>query len=166
MPNHTNTPLALDPADRHILRVLQAEGRLSNAELAERCGLSTSACWRRTRRLEEEGVIVRYRADLDHRRLGLGVQVYLSIQIDTHSDEEASAFEAAIVELDEVVSCHSIGGGVDFLLRVMCRDLDAYAEFSMTVLRRLPGIKAMESNFVLKEIKADRGLPVDGPAFG
>ena len=150
----------LDAADRRILRELQADGRLTNGELARRCGLSASPCWRRTRRLEEEGIISRYGAVLDRRRLGLGVLVFVSVQIDTHSAEEAGAFERAVVELDEVVSCHSVGGGADFLVQVVCTDLDAYAEFSMTVLRRLPGIKALESNFALKEIKPERGLPV------
>jgi len=153
-------PHALDRADLRILNELQLDGRLSNSDLAERCGISTSPCWRRVRRLEEEGVISHYRAMLDRQQLGLGVLVFVSIQIDTHSVEEASTFEAAIVGLDEVISCHSVSGGSDFLLQVVCRDLDAYAEFSMTVLRCLPGIKAMESNFALKEIKPDRGLPI------
>ena len=152
----------LDAADRRILRELQADGRLTNGELARRCGLSASPCWRRTRRLEEDGIISRYGAVLDRRRLGLGVLVFVSVRIDTHSAEEALAFERAVVELDEVISCHSVGGGADFLVQVVCTDLDAYAEFSTTVLRRLPGIKAMESSFALKEIKPERGLPVGG----
>lgn len=150
----------LDSADRRILRELQREGRISNSDLAERTNMAPSPCWRRTRRLEEVGIISGYSANLDRRRIGLGVLVYVSVQIDTHSESDASAFENAIMALDEIVTCHSVGGGSDFILLVACRDLDAYADFSMTVLRRLPGIKAMASNFALKEIKAFTGYPI------
>ncbi len=150
----------LDDADRRILTTLQADGRLSNADLAEATGMSTSPCWRRTRRLEEEGYVQGYRAVLDRKRLGLGVLVFVSIQIDTHSDEEATAFEQAVAQYPQIVMCHSIGGGADFLLHVVCRDLEDYADFSMTHLRRMPGIKAMTSNFSLKEIKPFEGWPL------
>ncbi len=150
----------LDDADRRILQALQKDGRLSNAELAEQTGMSTSPCWRRTRRLEEQGLIMGYRAILDRKQLGMGVLVFVSVQIDTHSEEEAGAFERAIATLPKIVSCHSVGGVADFLLQVVCRDLDDYAEFSMNRLRRLPGIKAMTSSFALKEIKSDNGWPI------
>ncbi len=126
-----------------MLGQLQSNGRMTNAELAEMTGMSASPCWRRVRRLEEEGVIRGYSADIDRRKIGLGVLVYVSIQIDKHSDEDASRFEQEVVALPEVISCHSVAGGADFILQVVCRDLDTYAEFSMTTLRRLPGIKAM-----------------------
>lgn len=155
-----SVPKTYDDPDKRILRELQNDGRLTNVELAERTGMSPSPCWRRTRRLEESGVIRRYRADLDRAKLGMGVLVFVSVQIDTHSDADASAFENEVTALPQVVSCHSIGGGADFLLQVVCEDLDAYTEFSMTVLRRLPGIKAMASNFALKEIKPYTGLPI------
>ena len=151
----------LSEDDRRILGRLQAEGRITNAELADAVGLSASPCWRRVRRLEEEGVIRHYRAELDRRKIGLGVLVYVSIQIDKHSDSDASAFERDIARLPEVISCHSVAGGTDFILLVVCRDLDAYAEFSMTTLRRLPGIKAMTTNVALKEIKPFAGYPLD-----
>ena len=150
----------LESADRRILAALQADGRLSNADLAEATGMSTSPCWRRTRRLEEEGYIQGYRAVLDRKLLGMGVLVFITIQIDAHSEAEASAFEKAVADYPQIVSCHSIGGGADFLLQVVCKDLDDYAEFSMTHLRRMPGIKAMESSFALKEIKPYTGWPI------
>ncbi|KZL27899.1 Lrp/AsnC family transcriptional regulator [Pseudovibrio sp. WM33] len=150
----------LDAADRKILQVLQTEGRLSNTELAEKVGMSTSPCWRRVRRLEQEGVISNYAARLDRKTLGLGVFVVVMIQIDAHNAEQAVEFEKAVLKLEQVIACYSVGGGVDFVLQVVCEDLDAYAEFSMNTLRRLPGIKAMESNFVLKELKPLTGWPV------
>lgn len=162
MPEAREKDIELTDADRRILAELQRDGRLTNAELADRVGLSTSPCWRRARRLERSGVITGYAAQIDRRRIGLGVLVFVSVQIDTHSDEDACAFEDAIGRLPEVISCHSVGGAADFILQVACTDLDAYAEFSMTVLRRLPGIKAMSSAFALKEIKPYEGLPVSG----
>ncbi len=150
----------LDDADRRILEALQSEGRLSNTDIAERTGMSTSPCWRRTRRLEADGYIQRYQANIDRKRLGLDVLVFVLVQIDTHSETEAAAFEKAVASYPQVISCFSIGGGSDFLLQVACKNLDEYADFSMTQLRRLPGIKAMTSNFVLKDIKSFEGWPI------
>ncbi|MBO6509017.1 MAG: Lrp/AsnC family transcriptional regulator [Roseibium sp.] len=146
--------------DVKILDRLQADGRITNASLADAVSMSASPCWRRVRQLEDDGVIQGYSANLDRRKIGLGVLVYVTIQIDNHSDEDASRFERQIQELPEVISCHSVSGGADFMLMVVSRDLDAYAEFSMTILRRLPGIKTMTTNFALKEIKPFKGLPL------
>ncbi len=151
--------LALE--DRKILKVLQKNGRITNAGLAEQVNMSASPCWRRVRQLEDEGVIAGYRAQLNPRQLGLGVMVYVTIQIDNHSDDDARRFEDEIGKLSEVISCHSVSGGADFMLIVVCKDLDSYAEFSMNTLRRLPGIKTMTTNFALKEIKAFEGFPLN-----
>jgi Lrp/AsnC family leucine-responsive transcriptional regulator len=150
----------LDAGDLRILNFLQMEGRLTNQELADKAGMSTSPCWRRVRRLEESGVIRGYQAVLDRRRLGLGVLAFIRIGIDSHSEAEARRFEKDVLKLDEVVACYSIAGDADFLLQVVARDLDAYAEFAMTVVRRLPRIKEMQTTFVLKEIKPMQGLPI------
>lgn len=144
----------LDPADRRILQALQAEGRLTNVELAERVGMSASPCWRRMRQLEAAGIIKGYRAEVDRRKVGLGVLAMVSVEIDNHTDAEARRFEAEVARLPEVLACYSVSGQADFLLQVVARDLDSYADFAMNVLRRLPGIKAMHTSFVLKEIKA------------
>jgi Lrp/AsnC family leucine-responsive transcriptional regulator len=122
--------------------------------------MSTSPCWRRVKRLEESGVIKGYQAALDRRSLGLGVLAFIRVRIDSHSEAEARRFEKDVLKLDEVVACYSIAGDADFLLQVVARDLDAYAEFAMTVVRRLPRIKEMQSTFVLKEIKPMQGLPI------
>jgi DNA-binding Lrp family transcriptional regulator len=155
MPNHD-----LETGDVRILRALQAEGRLTNQELAERVGISTSPCWRRVRRLEETGVIRGYQAVIDRRKVGLGVLAFIRVKIDSHSDVEAHRFEEDVQKLDEVVACYSIAGDADFLLQVVTTDLDAYAEFAMTVVRRLPRIKEMHTSFVLKEIKPPSLLPI------
>jgi DNA-binding Lrp family transcriptional regulator len=153
-------PITIDAADVRILRTLQEDGRLTNIDLASKVGLSASPCWRRVRRLEESGAIRGYQAVVDRRVVGLGVLAFVRVQIDSHSDEDARRFEAEVAKLPEVVACYSIAGEADFLLQVVSDDLDAYAEFAMTVIRRLPGIKEMNTSFVLKEIKPMAATPV------
>ncbi|MBD8891850.1 Lrp/AsnC family transcriptional regulator [Roseibium litorale] len=150
----------LDDADIRILDSLQEDGRLTNQALSEKVGLSTSPCWRRVRQLEEAGVIQNYRATLDRRQIGLGVLAFIRVKIDSHSESEAEEFSRRILELDEVVACYSIAGDADFLVQVVAKDLDSYSDFAMSVIRRLPGIKEMQTTFVLKELKPFQGFPV------
>lgn len=151
----------IEPADARILRALQRDGRLTNQDLADNVGLSTSPCWRRVRQLEDQGVIQGYRAMLDRQRIGLGVLAFVRIRIDSHNDDEARKFEADVQRLERVIACYSIAGSSDFVLQVVARDLDDYADFAMTVIRRLPRIKEMETSFVLKEVKPLTGFPVE-----
>ncbi|WP_445399290.1 Lrp/AsnC family transcriptional regulator [Zobellella sp. An-6] len=157
----TKTPLNL--TDIKILTSLQKDARITNQTLAEQLGMSASPCWRKVRKLEEDEVILGYRAVLDRRKIGLGVMVFVRVSIDSHSEAEARKFEQEVMELEDVVACYSIGGDADFLLQVVSRDLDSYAEFSMSVIRRLPGIKEMQSMFVLKEIKPFVAFPIKKP---
>ena len=150
----------LEPSDIRILRALQSDGRLTNQALAERVGMSASPCWRRVRALEETGVIRGYRAVLERRKVGLGVLAFARVRVGGHSDREAQEFAESVARLDAVVACYAIAGDADFLLQVVASDLDAYARFSMEVLRALPHIKEMQTMFVLKEIKPYQGLPV------
>lgn len=145
--------LKIDKTDARILELLQKDSRTTNADLSEQLGLSTSPCWRRVKHLEDTKVIKGYGVLLDRKKLGLGVMVFVRVSIDSHSEREAKKFEEEVTALDYVVACYSIGGDADFLLQVVSPDLDTYAEFSMTTIRRLPGIKEMQSMFVLKEIK-------------
>ncbi|NKN14012.1 Lrp/AsnC family transcriptional regulator [Rhizobium laguerreae] len=156
--------MEFEPGDIRILKALQGDGRLTNQELAERVGMSTSPCWRRVKKLEEAGVIRGYQAVVDRRAVGLGVLAFVRVQIDTHSHDEAERFEREVGELEAVIACYSVAGEADFLLRVVAADLDSYAEFAMTVIRRLPGIKEMHTMFVLKDIKASTILPVQASA--
>src|SRR5689334_11033888 len=132
-------PQDLDAYDVNILSGLQSDGRLTVAQLAEKVGLSTSPTWRRVKRLEDEGVIEAYQAVLDRRALGWGVLAFVTVSIEDHGDAAARAFEQAVAALPEIVACWSIAGSSDFLLQVVGRDLDTYAEFAMTTIRRLPG---------------------------
>lgn len=153
-------PISLDNTDRALLVALQSDARLTIAELADRVRLSTSPTWRRIKRLEDEGLIASYRASLDRRALGWGVLAFIQVSIEDHSVAEARAFEEAVTALPEIIACWSIAGSADFLLQVVARDLDAYAEFAMTVIRRMPGIKAMQTTFTLKEVKPTQPWPI------
>lgn len=154
------TEQALNLIDVKILTALQQDGRITNQTLADHIGMSASPCWRRVRQLEEHRYIQGYRAVLDRRKIGLGVMVFIRISIDRHSEAEAKKFEQEVMQLEDVVACYSIGGDADFLLQVVAHDLDSFADFAMSVVRQLPGIKEMQSMFVLKEIKPFVSFPV------
>ncbi len=152
--------IELEPEDIRILRALQDNGRITNAELAETVGMSASPCWRRVRRLEADGVIRGYSARLSRRALGLGVLAYVSVEIADHNDVLTRAFEDAVAGLDEVIACHQVTGGADYILTVVSQDLDSYADFANKRLRPIAGIKSISTSFVLKEAKPQSGLPV------
>ena len=152
--------MKIDKTDESILKILQNDSRTTNQQLSEKIGMSASPCWRRVKRLEDEKVIRGYGVLLDRRKLGLGVMVFIRVSIDRHSEAEALKFEEEVMQLDDVVACYSLGGDADFVLPVVSYDLDTYAEFSMSIIRRLPGIKEMQSMFTLKEIKSFQGFPV------
>ena len=147
--------------DVKILKLLQYDSRMSNAELSEKISMSASPCWRRVKQLENTQVIKGYGVLLDRKKIGLGVMVFIRVSIDSHSEKEAKKFEEEVSALEHVVACYSIGGDADFLLQVVSPDLDTYAEFSMSIIRRLPGIKEMQSMFVLKELKPFLGYPIN-----
>ncbi|KYN63478.1 Lrp/AsnC family transcriptional regulator [Pantoea agglomerans] len=152
--------MMLSSTDMKILEILQDDARVTNQVLAEKINISASPCWRKVRKLEEDNVIQGYRAVLDRKKIGLGVMVFIRVVIDSHSEAEARKFEEEVTALEDVVACYSIGGDADFLLQVVASDLDSYADFAMSVVRRLPGIKEMQSMFVLKEIKPLVSYPI------
>jgi Lrp/AsnC family leucine-responsive transcriptional regulator len=151
---------ALDRYDLAILHALQADARLSNAELATRIGLSAAPTWRRVRRLEEQGYITGYRAEIDRRRVGLGVLAFVRVDAERNNAESTRALEQAIRARPEVVACHYVSGTGTFELQVVATDLDAYSRLSMEVLFKLPNVKDMHTRFSLGEVKAGAGLPL------
>ncbi len=151
----------LSAADLRILRVLQQEGRISNVELAERVGMSPSPCLRRVKRLEQDGVIKGYAAVIDPKVVGLGVEAFAQVNIERHTDADATAFREAVAALDEVVACHVMTGEMDFLLRIFVPDLDAYGEFVRRKLLRLPSVKDVRTSFAIEVIKASPTIPVN-----
>lgn len=156
--------IVLDDTDRAILALLQADASISNAELSERLSLSLTPCWRRRRRLEEEGVIQDYQANLDRRLLGLNIMAFVHIRFSTHTDHTPEAFEAVINTLPEVVACHKITGDADYLLQVLAQDLDSYSDFVEGVLRRQLGIASIQSSLALREVKATHRIAIPAPS--
>jgi len=149
-----------DKFDRHILQILQEEGRIPNAALADRIGLSATPCLRRVKALEDAGVIKKYRADLDRTKAGLGLTVMLGVKVDGHRDENATSIQNAFQEMPEVISCHIISGEADFLLEVVVPDLQGYERFLLGKLMKLPMVKDVRSNFVIRTIKDREALPI------
>lgn len=150
----------LDKFDLGILHELQADGRLSNAELAQRVGLSAAPCWRRVRALEEAGFIKGYHADIDRRKIGLGVLAFVRLHADRNSGDVTRELEDAIRKIPEVVSCHYISGTGTFELRVVSRDLDSFSQFAREVLINLPNVKDLHTSFSLGEVKDGSALPL------
>ena len=151
---------ALDRYDIAILAALQQDARLSNAELATRIGLSAAPTWRRVKWLEQQRYITGYRAEIDRRRIGLGVLAFVRVDAERNNAEGTGALEAAIRALPEVVACHYISGAGTFELHVMCTDLDAYSRWSMDTLFKLPNVKDIHTSFSLGEVKAGAALPL------
>ena len=153
--------LDLDAIDSRIVAALQADGRLSNVELADRVGLSPSPCLRRVKRLEREGFIEAYRATLQRGRVGLGFTVFVGVKIEAHANDRAEAFEGAIAAMPEIVSCHMISGDADYLLEVVVPDLEHYQRFLVGKLLNLPIVREVRSNIAIQTLKAGAPLPLD-----
>jgi DNA-binding Lrp family transcriptional regulator len=165
-------PAAADPADKDahgpdldrydvaILAALQAEARLSNAELAARIGLSAAPTWRRVRWLEQQRYITGYRAELDRRRIGLGVFAFVRVDAERNTGSATRGLEDAIRRLPEVISCHYISGAGTFELQVMATDLDAFSRFATDTLLNLPNVKDIHTSFSLGEVKSGAALPL------
>ncbi|SEN45204.1 Lrp/AsnC family transcriptional regulator [Palleronia pelagia] len=146
----------MDAIDDRILRVLSAEARISNLALADRVGLSPSACLRRVGALERAGVITGYRARIDPARRGLGFVAYLTVGLSLHTRDAQAAFEAAMDRAPEVVECHNITGVVEYLLRVEAADLAAFKHFHTEVLGALPQLSSITTHVVMGSPKDER----------
>lgn len=154
-------PNRLDRYDIAILRELQQDARLTNADLAARIGLSAAPTWRRVRALETSGYITGYRAELDRRRIGLGVLAFVRVDAERNTGEATRALEDAIRRLPQVIDCHYISGAGTFELTVVATDLDAFSRFSIETLLNLPNVKDLHTSFSLGEVKAGSTLPLD-----
>jgi Lrp/AsnC family leucine-responsive transcriptional regulator len=145
----------LDEIDRKIIAALQSEGRLPIVDLADKVGLSPTPCQRRVKRLEEEGVIIRYAALIAPAALGNGLQALVEVTLDDHSEKTVEAFEEAIRARGEVVACYAVTGDMDFLLHVFAPDLAAFSDFALKALLRMPGVKGTRSSFIMQAVKSD-----------
>ena len=150
----------LDKFDLAILQELQTDGRLSNAELANRVGLSAAPCWRRVRALEDNGYINGYRAEINRHKIGLGVLAFVRLDADRNTGDVLAKLEEALRTIPEVVSCHYISGTGTFELQVVSQDLNSFSQFAREVLINLPNVKDLHTSFSLGEVKASSALPL------
>jgi DNA-binding Lrp family transcriptional regulator len=153
-------PMRLDRIDLAILDHLQRDGRATSAELGETAGLSPSPAHRRQKLLEDGGVIRQYVALLDQERVGVPVNVFVSVRLLAQTDEHLRAFEQAITDCPEVMEAYVMSGASDYLLRVVAADLAAYEEFLRTRLTRMPGVSGVQSAFALKRVAYRTNLPL------
>lgn len=149
----------MDEKDLQILKELQKDGRLSNAELAERVNLSPSPCLRRLRMLEQSGVIQGYTAIVNQKVYGLPVTVFIQIRLDHHSTQAAQIFESRIQTIDEIMDCHLMTGETDYILRVVVASLEAYESFIRQRIHPIPNIASINTSFAYGVVKQSRVLP-------
>lgn len=152
--------MQLDATDRRILKVLQREGRISNADLSERVVLSPSACHRRVQRLESGGFIAGYVALVDPRRIGKPTTVFVEITLNGQSDELLDAFEKAVGRIPDLLECHLMAGSADYLLKLVAEDTEDFARIHRQYLSRLPGVAQMQSSFSLRTVVKTTALEV------
>ncbi|HEX7817579.1 Lrp/AsnC family transcriptional regulator [Dyella sp.] len=152
--------IELDRTDLRILGVLQREGRITNADLAERVNLSPSACLRRLQRLEGEGVLNGYTAQVDPQAIGLGLQAFVRVQLAKHETEAVARFASQVNAWDEVVACFALTGDMDYLLHVYVADLQDFSRFLLDRLLNATGVADVNSSFVLRTVKRSTALPL------
>ena len=147
----------IDPINRKILHELELDGRMSNAELAQRVGLSPSACLRRVQELERRGVILGYRAIINRTAMGAGFMAYIAVGLSEYTAAQQTAFEKAMADAPEVRECHNVTGAVEYLLRVEVTDLRAYKAFHTEVLGAFPQVRSVTSYIIMDTAKDERG---------
>ena len=156
-------PTDLDRFDCRILTLIQQDASRSTTELAELVGLSQAPCWRRLQRLKEAGYLRGQVALLDRRKIGLNAQIFAQGKLTATGRSNLEAFTHAIREFPEVLECHVLMGPVDFMLRIVARDIEAYERFFFDKLSRVPGVQEINSMVALSEIKYTTELPLEGP---
>jgi len=152
----------MDTIDIKIIAELQRDGRISNADLADRVGLSPSPCLRRVRLLEERGIISGYRATLDRAKAGFGLTVFVEISVLRHSRENAGEVQDRLAALPGVIACHMVSGAADFLIELVVPDLPAYEKILSEEILTLEAVGDVRSNFSLRQVAVDRPLPLGG----
>ena len=151
----------LDSIDRRLLAELQAEGRVTNVDLARRVGLTAPPCLRRVRALEEAGVIRGYHADLDASRLGFTITVFAMVSLKSQAEEDLRAFEEHIKALPEVRECHMLNGEIDFILKIVSRDLQSFQEFLTSKLTPAPNVASVKTSLTIRTAKNEPGVPLE-----
>ena len=151
----------LDAIDCRLLAELQAEGRVTNVELAQRVGLTAPPCLRRVRALEEAGVIRGYHADLDAAKLGYSIMVFAMVSLKSQAENDLKAFEDLAASLAEVRECHMLNGEIDFILKIVARDLQAFQHFLTSRLTCAPNVASVKTSLTIRTSKQEPGVPLD-----
>ncbi|MGF1755069.1 Lrp/AsnC family transcriptional regulator [Vibrio makurazakiensis] len=149
----------MDRIDLNLLSLLQKDGRLTTAELADQVGLSASPCARRIKRLEEKGIIDGYRMTISREKAGIAMTVFVEVSLSNHQERSIDKFEAAVVEMEEVISCHVVSGAYDYLLEVVSKDLTGYEAFTRK-LQRLENVKDIHTHLAIRQVKGNSPLPI------
>ena len=152
--------MKLDKFDREILRVLQQNATISMADLSQQVGLSHPPCWRRVKRLEAEGIILRKVTLLNGKKLNLGVSVFIYVSLKNHDGDSLTDFENAVQSIEEIVECHTTSGEKDYLLKVIVESIEEYEYLLKTKLTHLPCVDHLSSTFALKQVKNTTSLPI------
>jgi Lrp/AsnC family leucine-responsive transcriptional regulator len=145
--------ISLDEVDRRLLRVLQGDGRITNADLAKRCHLSPAACHERIKRLRDRGVITGYAALLDPALVDRALLIFVEVVLDRTTGEAFADFALAVARAPEILECHMVAGGFDYLIKARVRDMDAYRSFLGDILVKMPGVRETRTYAVLEEVK-------------
>jgi Lrp/AsnC family leucine-responsive transcriptional regulator len=153
--------MPIDRFDKRILKALQADGRIPNAELAEKVGMSKTACWNHTRRLMDEGYVREVRAVLDPEKLGFPVLVTVGVVLDRSTPESFAEFEQATKTINAVQECLLLAGEFDFWLKIRVKDVQSFNRLHASTLLKLPGVRQLRTFFVLDEIKSGQELPLE-----
>jgi len=151
----------LDTIDRKLLSELQSEGRVTNVDLASRVGLTAPPCLRRVRALEEDGVIRGYHADLDASKLGFAITVFAMVSLRSQAEEDLRGFEEHIMTLPEVRECHMLNGEIDFILKIVSRDLQSFQEFLTSSLTPAPNVASVKTSLTIRTAKHEPGVPLE-----
>ena len=160
MKHNPSKTMKLDDIDLKILEILQKDGRITNTKLASQIGISPPAMLDRVKRLESSGVISKFVALVDRKKVGVGILAFVSVSLAVHQFSSMDKFVSSIMELDEVLECYQISGANDFILKVALDDLDNYADFIVNRITGIEGIQNINSSFVLKTIKHNTSLPI------
>lgn len=151
----------LDDIDRRLLAQLQAEGRITNVDLARKVGLTPPPCLRRVRALEDDGVIRGYHAELDPSRLGFSITVFALVSLKSQAEESLRQFEDHMRELPEVRECHMLNGEIDFILKIVSRDLQSFQEFLTSKLTPAPNVDSVKTSLTIRTAKNEPGVPLE-----
>lgn len=155
--------MGIDRVDYKILKIIQNQGDIANSDLADKVGISKTACWNRTKRLHDQGYILNIRADLDPDKLGLSVLVFVGVILERSTANSFSIFEEAVQKIPVIIECVLLTGDFDYWMKIRVKDIQSFKKLYANTLLSLPGVKQIRSFFTLGEVKKNKGLLIESP---